>query len=526
MTSQGGEAGSVSGARALLRTLVDAGVSVCFTNPGTSEMHFVAALDDVPQMRAVLTLFEGVATGAADGYGRMADSPAATLLHLGAGLGNGIANLHNARKAHTPIVNIVGDHATYHRHYETPLASDVETLARNVSTWVRTSRAPEDIGHDTAEAVAAAQDAPGRVATLVLPADVSWSDGAQRHAPQTPRPPRAPRAEVVDAVADLLGGEGTTLLLLGGTALRAQAQLDAARLHEATGARLVAEVFPRRMERGAGLPEIPRLPYFPDAARPTFDGVDHVVLVGCGEPVTFFAYPGEESRLVPPGVRLTTLAGLEDDAPAALRALVEKVGAADVDPPVVAPAGPDVPTGALDVASLCAVVGALLPERAIVSDEAQTSGFALPAATQGASRHDVLTLTGGAIGQGLPVAVGAAVAAPDRPVVALAGDGSSMYTIQALWTMARENLDVTAIICDNRSYLILNVELQRTGAATGAGTRAKQQLAIGDPDLDFVALAEGMGVPAKRAETAEDLATALRRAFAEPGPHLVQAVLG
>src|SRR5436305_8660481 len=159
-----------NGAQALIRTLVDAGVTTCFTNPGTSEMHFVAALDSVPEMRAVLGLFEGVATGAADGYARMADAPAATLLHLGPGLGNGLANLHNARRAKVPIVNIVGDHATYHTRYDAQLQSDIETVARNVSTWVRTSRSAAELARAAAEAVRGAAGPPGQVAAVLLPA--------------------------------------------------------------------------------------------------------------------------------------------------------------------------------------------------------------------------------------------------------------------------------------------------------------------------------------------------------------------
>ncbi|MFD1120798.1 thiamine pyrophosphate-binding protein, partial [Sphaerisporangium aureirubrum] len=177
----------MNGAQSLIRTLADAGVDVCFANPGTSEMHFVAALDTVPEMHGVLGLFEGVVTGAADGYARVAGRPAAALLHLGPGLGNGLANLHNARRARTPVVVVVGDHATYHKKYDAPLESDIEAVAGSLNGWVRRCAATGDVGADAAAAVAAAMDAPGRVATLVLPADLSWGEGERPARPVAPK---------------------------------------------------------------------------------------------------------------------------------------------------------------------------------------------------------------------------------------------------------------------------------------------------------------------------------------------------
>ncbi|HEX8208060.1 MAG TPA: acetolactate synthase large subunit, partial [Solirubrobacteraceae bacterium] len=501
-----------NGAQALLRTLVDADVTTCFTNPGTSEMHFVAALDSVPEMRAVLALFEGVATGAADGYARMSGRPGATLLHLGSGLGNGLANLHNARKGRSPIVNIVGDHATYHTKYDAQLQSDIETSARNVSSWVRTSQSTEALPRDAAEAIAAAQGPPGQVATLILPADVSWSDGAEPAPPPAPpQPPAASEEAVAAAVAALRDGKRTAILL-GGRALREPGLVAAARLAAATGAKLYAEVFPTRIERGAGLPPVERIAYLAELASVQLAGLKHLVLVDAKAPVSFFAYPGKKSYLVPDGCEVHELAGPGDDALASLDALVEAVGAGSAAPAIQEPVRPQRPTGALTADKVCQAIAAALPENAIISDEAQTSGVTLATHTAGAPRHDVLALTGGAIGQGLPVAVGAAVACPDRPVLALAGDGSAMYTIQALWTMARENLDVTTVIFNNRSYAILNIELERVGAERG-GDKAKDQLDLAGPDLDFVQMAEGMGVPAVRVETGQELVKALEHAF-------------
>ncbi|WP_433334369.1 acetolactate synthase large subunit [Spirillospora sp. CA-294931] len=514
----------MNGAQALIRTLADAGVTACFTNPGTSEMHFVAALDDVPEMRAVLALFEGVATGAADGYARMAGRPAATLLHLGPGLGNGLANLHNARKGKVPVVNIVGDHATHHVRYDAQLQSDIETAARNVSSWVRTSRSTGDLARDAAAAVAAAQGPPGQVATLILPADVSWGQGAEPVPPRAPAAAPAPSGAAVRAAAEALRSGEPAALLLGGRALREPALVAAARVAAATGATLLAETFPARLERGAGLPAVERIAYLAEFASTQLDGLRHLILVDAKEPVSFFAYPGRPSRLAPEGCAVSVLAAPDQDALAGVEALVDALGAGETAPPVQPAARPERPSGPLTAAAVCQAVGALLPEGAIVSDEAQTSGIYLTGATAGAPRHDWLCLTGGAIGQGLPLAVGAAVACPDRPVLALQADGSALYTIQALWTMARENLDVTVIVFNNRSYAILNMELDRVGAGE-PGPKARSQLDLDGPGLDFVALATGFGVPASRPETAEDLLDALARALAEPGPHLIEAVI-
>jgi len=512
----------MDGAQALIRTLVDGGVDTCFTNPGTSEMHFVAALDTVPEMRGVLALFEGVATGAADGYGRMAGRAAATLLHLGPGLGNGLANLHNARRAATPLVNIVGDHATYHLAYDAPLNSDIDTVARNVSRYIGRPATTAELGPAAADAIAAANGPPGEVATLILPADVSWGDGA---APASPRPDRgaAPVADdTVEAVARALRTGEPAALLLGGGATRRPHLQAAARVAAGTGVRLFGATFIPRTERGVGIPAVERLGYFAEMASAQLAGVRHLVLVDAPAPVSFFAYPGQPSDLVPDGCTVHVLAGPGDDAAGALAALADLVGA-DV-PADVASGRPGRPTGGLTNASAAAAIAAVLPEGAVVSDESATASVDMSAATAGCPPHDWLQLMGGAIGQGLPLATGAAVACPDRPVFSLEADGSSMYTIQALWTQAREDLDVTTVILNNRSYAILNIELQRTGAGEG-GPRARELFDLSRPDLDFVRLAEGMGVPAAAAHTADELVDALQRAAAEPGPHLIDAVV-
>jgi len=514
----------VIGAQALIRTLVDAGVNTCFMNPGTSEMHFVAALDSVPEMRGVLALFEGVATGAADGYARMAGKPAAVLLHLGPGLGNGLANLHNARKAFTPVVNIVGDHATYHKQYDAQLESDIETVARNVSSFIRTSTKPSEVAADAAATVAAAMGPPGAVATLILPADVSWSDPAE------PAPAVAPQATAVvdpahvERIAAVLQSREQAALFIGGRACRADGLVAASRIANTVEAKLLCETFPARLERGAGLPPLERLAYLAEFASMQLSGLRHLVIVDSKAPVSFFAYPGKDSYLVPDGCAVHVLAGGGDDGVAALVALADAVGAPP-DAATLAPlAPPELPVGPLTAEAVCAAVGALMPEGAIVSDEGNTSALFAAGLTAGSPRHDWLCLTGGAIGQGLPVAIGAAVACPDRKVIALQADGSALYTVQAWWTMAREGLDVTTVIFNNRSYAVLNMELNRVGVE-GAGPRAKEMLDLTRPDIDFVALANGLGVPATRATTADEFVDQLRRALATKGPTVVEAIV-
>lgn len=509
------------GARALVSSLVDAGVDVCFMNPGTSEMHVVAALDDVPALRSVLTVFEGVATGAADGYARIAGRPAAVLLHLGPGQGNGLANLHNARRAHSPLVLVVGAHARDHTLLDAPLQSDIEALARTVSGWVRTTGHPRDVGRDTVEAVQAATTGAGQVATLVLPADVSWLEGAEPAPPRTPYPRDVVTPDVVAAVAEHLGP--TTTLLLGGGALTGAGLAAASRIAAATGARLVAETFPARIAQGAGVVSVPRLGYLAEQAVPQLEGSETMVLAGARWPVTFFAYPGRPSDLVPEGCAVHRLVDVSQDAEAAVVALADLVAPGTA--PVLAEASlPEVAEGDLTTWSMACALAAALPEGAIVVDEAITMSAVLPHALAGAPRHDVLTLTGGAIGQGMPVATGAAVAAPDRPVVNVQADGSALYTVQSLWTQAREQLDVTTLLLNNSAYAILRMELGRVGGGE-PGPRALEMLDLRRPDVSFVDVARGLGVPAVRVTTGPELLAALRRAIAEPGPHLVEAIV-
>jgi acetolactate synthase-1/2/3 large subunit len=443
------------------------------------------------------------------------------LLHLGPGLANGLANLHNARRARSPIVTIVGGHATGHVRYDSPLQSDIEALARTVSGWVHTCGTTRDLAQDAMRAVAAARR--GQIATLVLPADVSWSDGAALAAPRPGPSPDPADASQVKAVAGLLAPGSAAMLLLGGTALTERGLAAASRISAATGARLLAETFPARMEAGAGIPAVNRLAYLAERAEAQLTGLDHLILAGARAPVSFFGYPGHPSDLVPAGCPVTVLAEADQDAQTALEQLADQIAAET--PPVLARAARSaVIPGPLTASTLASAIAASLPEHAIVSDEANTSGAALAQALAGAPRHTLLTLTGGAIGQGLPVATGAAVAAPDRPVLALEADGSALYTIQALWTQAREQLNVTTVLLNNAAYAILRMELART-AAGEVGPRASRMLDLSDPTPNFAEISTGMGVPATRVQRAEDLDQALRRAYAEPGPHLIEAMM-
>src|ERR1044072_7089189 len=492
----------MNGAESLVRTLVGGGVNVCFSNPGTSEMHFVAALDRVDGMRCVLALFEGVATGAADGYARMAEKPAATLLHLGPGLANGLANLHNASKASTPVVNIVGDHATYHRNYNSPLTSDIETAARPFSGWVKTSPTAQTVAADGAAAIAAAMTPPGQVATLILPGDTAWDEGSG----PAPVPAAAAGARVAeDAVEDagraLRSGEPAVLLITG-PALREKGLELAGRIAAKTGARILAQTFNRRMERGAGRVPVNRIPYRVDRGQKVLEGGNHIVRGGTRVPGAFFPYPEKPSLLAPKDTQFTTLARKDEDIVHALEGLANELGATQpVEPSKYDP--PKLATGRIEAATLAQSLGALIPENAIVGDEGVSTGRGCFPSTRHAHPHTWLQNMGGSIGIGMPLAVGAAVACPDRPVLNLEADGSAMYTIQSLWTQARENLNVTTVIFNNRSSALRRHE-RTNGGAQNVGRKALDMLDLSRPDLDFVALARGMGVPGERVDTMEE----------------------
>jgi acetolactate synthase-1/2/3 large subunit len=513
----------MNGAESLIRTLVNGGIQVCFGNPGTSEMHFVGALDRVSGMRAILGLFEGVVTGAADGYARMSGKPAATLLHLGPGLANGLANLHNARKADSPVVNIIGNHATIHQRFDAPLTADVEAFARPVSHWVHASRSARNVASDAARAVQAASAAPGQIASLILPADTAWGE-AERPSPALPVTGPAPVGD--DAIRQSAAAlrKGKAALLLRGDALRGRGLRAAGRIAAATGARLLCDTFAPRIERGAGRVIVERLPYRATPAIAFLAGIETLILVGTQAPIAFFAYPGEASELTPPGCIPLVLAQPHEDGPAALEWLAESIGA-KAPPAVAIHRAPDAPAdgSALTAEAVMRLTGRFLPEQAIVSDESITGGFRHYGLLDTAAPCDYLQLAGGAIGDGIPVATGAAVACPDRKVISLQADGSAMYTLQALWTQAREKLDVTTIIYANRSYAVLREELEKVGADDGA--KAASMLDLRDPSLDWVHLARGMGVEAIRVETCGGFKAALQSAIQSRGPFLIEAAV-
>ena len=513
----------MNGAELVLRTLVNSGVDICFTNPGTSEMHFVAAFDQVDGIRGVLGLHENVVTGAADGYARIRGRAASTLLHLGPGLGNGFANLHNARRAHTPVVNIVGDHATYHKKFDAPLESDIESIASACSRWVGRSDSPSDIAELTAEAVAQAHRGRGGVATLILPADVAWSEanGAPATAPINAL--AFPDVDRVEAARTAIASGEATVVLIGGRALHGRGLRAAQRIKGIPNTTVIAETFPARMERGGSRPAFDRLAYLAEFAAMQIGDARRIILVDVPSPVSFFAYPNMPSDLVPEGAEVVHLAEESQDAIAALEALADALGASEPQTAGDRGPAPQRPTGDVTLESIAAAVGATLPEGAIIADESNTSGLFIPGATQNSPAHDFMCLTGGAIGIGLPLALGASLAAPDRPTLCLASDGSSLYTLPALWTMAREGANVTTVLYNNRSYAVLNMELKRVGAERTE--RAAEMLDLSRPDQNFVALAEGLGVPARRVERAEDLADALEVSYAEPGPSLIECVV-
>ncbi|HEY9021641.1 MAG: acetolactate synthase large subunit [Paracoccaceae bacterium] len=514
---------AMNGAESLVHTLLASGVDTCFSNPGTSEMHFVAALDHIPGMRSVLTLQEGVATGAADGYYRMAGKTACTLLHLGPGLANGLSNLHNAKKAGSGVLNIIGEHAESHIALDAPLTSDIQGIARPVSHWVHTSKDAASLGHDAAQAVQAANTAPGQVAALILPSDTAWTEGGvvADPLPATPRPD-FDRDQLEAAIAALSGPD--SLLLLGGAALT-EANLDlAGRISAATGCALLSEWANARMDRGAGRVSVARVPYPIDIALKVLAPYKRIVLVGARAPIGFFAYPGKPAILTAEGAQIITLADTGADLAAALTALCDGAGAAETAPAHVAQASvPDRPNGPLDPDNIALILGRAIPQDAVIVDESVTTGRGFFKATQGAPRHVWLNNCGGSIGYGLPVAIGAAIAAPDRKIMALTGDGSAMYTLQALWTMARENLDITVVIFANRSYRILRGELTNVGVGN-PGPRAIDMLSLDRPNLDWVQMSRGMGVEAEAVTDCAGLEAALEAGLASSGPYLIEAI--
>jgi acetolactate synthase-1/2/3 large subunit len=513
---------SMNGAESLVHTLLACGIDTCFANPGTSEMHFVAALDRVPGMRCVLGLFEGVVTGGADGYARIAGKPAATLLHCGPGLANGLANLHNGRRAHTMMVNCVGDQATYHRPLDAPLTADTEGFARAVSGWVRTASHARDVGRDAAVAAQAAMSAGGTIATLILPSDTCWDDGGVVAEPLPVPPPTLTAPQRITEIARLLRTKQNVLMMIGNRALTAAALADAARIAAATGARLLAQQSNNRIERGRGRHPIERMPYMGAQALAATKGIEHVVLVGARKPVSFFAYPGQPAFHVPEDATVYELARVEQDLPAALKALADELGAPAVPPPDYPPA--EQGRGAITGDAVGASLAAMMPEGAIVVDESISFGRGLFPLTHAAAPHDWIALTGGAIGDGLPLATGAAVAGNGRRVVSLQADGSAMYTIQALWTQARERLNVTTVILANRKYAILLHELANVGA--NPGRTALDMLDLGNPDLDFVKLAAGMGVEGARAETMEQFNDLFAQSLTREGPFVIELAIG
>ena len=513
----------MNGAESLVQTLLAANVNVCFANPGTSEMHFVAALDKHPGMRCILCLFEGGVTGAADGYFRMTGQVAAALLHLAPGFGNGFANLHNARKAQSGVLTIMGDHASYHLRYEAPLKGDTTGIARTVSHWVRVSGDATQVARDGAEAVRAARSANGQIATLILPADTAWNAAMSAEVPLPPPQPHCPAPADIAAAARALRQPGAALMV-DHRALHGDLAELAAKVALAAGCRLIAPYFVARMRRGAGAVRMDRLAYRIEDNLRILGETTTLVLCGTTRPAGFFAYPGKPGLPENPDGRVVELCGPDEDYERALTFLAEALGA-DLALPENAfqpLALPPVPSGPMRLDRIAQAIAALMPEGAIVVDEGITSSAPVQAATECARAHDWLSLTGGAIGDALPVATGAALACPDRKVVALEGDGSGMYTLQSLWTMARERLDVTVVVFANRGYQILRLEMAAVGATPGRN--ASRMFDVADPTLDWVSLARGHGVDAVRVTDTDQFVAAFAQSMERAGPFLIEVI--
>lgn len=513
----------MNGAETLVQTLLASGVKVCFANPGTSEMHFVHALDQHPEMRCILCLFEGGVSGAADGFYRMSGEVAATLLHLAPGFGNAFANLHNARKAQSGVLNIMGDHADYHLRFEAPLKGDTVGVSQAVSHWTRVCSASAKVASDAAEAVQAARAKGGQIATLILPANTAWEEASSFAVAAAPPALRRPTEAEVKAAANALRQPGA-ILMVDGPALYTDLGLLAKRLTKACGARLIQPFFVSRFRRGAGAVKFERMAYRIEDNRKLLAGASSLVLCGMPRPAGFFAYPGQPSTPDDPETRLIELCSREMDIEWTLRALAGEVGEAELGPEDFVPLDlPALPDGELTVTRVGEAVAALMPEDAVVVDEGISASYYLAPGLKRARGHDALTITGGSIGFGLPNAVGAAVACPDRKVVVLEGDGSGMYTLQSLWTMAREGLDVTTLIFANRGYQILRDELAAMGV-NEVGRNAQRMFDVVGPQLDWVALAQGHGVEAVRVSDMAKFNAAFGEAMEQRGPRLIEVV--
>jgi acetolactate synthase-1/2/3 large subunit len=510
----------MNGAESLARTLVACGIDTCFANPGTSEMHFVSALDRVSGLRCVLGLAETAVAGFADGYGRLAGKPAATLFHCGPGLANAVANLHNARRGFSPILNIVGDQATYHQPHDAPLTFQTETLAKTVSKYVRVATSAKDVGMYAAQAIQAARQPPCGNATLVVPADCAWNEGGEPGQPLAPEAlERVPQERIRDIAKALRSGQ-PSMLVLSNDALTEAGLKAANRVAHATGAQLRTPTQVPRMQRGRGRVPVDRIPYLVDAALQTLSGTRHLVLAGAKEPVGFFAYPGKPSTLWPKDCTVHTLAAMDQDIVGALEALADELGAPRQAPIREDVAKPELHGGPFKPEAFGLTLSALLPENAVIVEDAVTSGRALFPLTWGAPPHDWIQVTGGAIGYAFPSATGAAVACPGRKVVCLQADGGGMYSLQALWTQAREQLDVINVVFANRRYAILQSELAAVGAQPGPAS--KDLLDLSRPELRWTKLAEGMGVEAVRVETLEAFTDAFSAARGRRGPFLIE----
>ncbi|AEQ52643.1 acetolactate synthase large subunit [Pelagibacterium halotolerans] len=517
----------MNGAEALIQSLIANGVTTCFANPGTSEMHFVAATNAYPSLRNVLCLFEGVATGAADGYGRMSDAPAATLLHLGFGLSNGLANLHNARRSGAPVLNIVGEHASWYQGANSALSSDIQAIAAPMSDWVHVSQSAEKVASDAARAIAAAHARGGQVATLILPADTAWTDGAAVPSQRSvPLGTTGIDPDTIERAARMLAGAGRSIIIAAGQALRAGPMDQLARIAAKTGAKLATPYGVGRLERGAGRVSMPRLPALIDPARALFEGIDTIILAGTNMPSAMFAYPGKPRQMQDDTAQVLGLCEDFGATAEAIECLADAVGAGRGE--VIREALREIegPSGALTADTMLVSVAAAMPENAIIVDESISAGRNFFPLSQGAVPHDYLQLTGGALGCGIPVSLGAAIACPDRRVINMEGDGSAMYTLQGLWSQARENADVTTVIVSNRRYGILDAELKSVGVQGEVRGSARRLLSLDAPAIDWIGLAKGMGVEAKAVTTGEDLVAAITHANGRTGPFLIEAIIG
>ena len=515
----------MNGAAAFFKSIVDNGIDTIFACPGTSEMQVV---DEVgySNLRVVLCLFENSVTGMADGYARMLDKPALGMVHVTCGLTNALANMHNARIANSRMIIFGGGVHVAHEVNE-PVHSMLQRqpyVAQIAAQCVIEARSPDQLAAAATQALKASNDGAGKIVYVYGPNNAVWGESSfQGKLTSSAEQRQRVSTATISSIADTLKAGKKTAFILDNLALREEGLEILGRIAEGAGGRLFREWLPSRIAMGAGRVRTETLPYGGAEGRELLSEFDQIVLVGAKIPVCPFSYENQPWVKIPENCNVHTLATADHDILAALEEL-----ATQLDLPEKAsnrynrkPGEP--PTGPLSGNSIVQSLSILMPADSIVLDEAMLENVMFPLLMDGAAPFDFMAACpGGAIGAGPPVACGAAIACPNRKVILLEGDFSLMQGNTALWSMAQHNLDICVINYNNEGSASLSTELARVRQGE-AQPKSIELLRIRKPTIDYAAMAESMGVPASRAETAEEFHLQLTKAMSTKGPHFIDA---